>query len=212
MTLSRNLLGAVACAICLGLASGSVLAQEAELTSGLEPCIAPHFEPARYVAELEAAGWVALAEDGREPALAALAEGFMPLLSPDWVADPAAARAQQRVDWATRTTGRAVMQRGDLVLHIGGDRHEDGRTRVLCWVSAPQGNATMAELWQIWTNAGRTDQDGPVTRAAIPETPIEGGATFAVFAVSVDPAVVTPPLAAGQGMLTQLIQPVGATN
>ncbi|GAA5072979.1 hypothetical protein N0B44_15015 [Roseibacterium beibuensis] len=209
-------LGALAL-VALAVAIFMALPVRAQGTTvgSLEPCLDTHFDPARYVADLQAMGWQPVPEATRGPALDRLSDAFLALLVVEF--DPAAAetaglRQAQRADWAARTDGRNLLQREGQTLFIGGDLAPDGRQRVLCWMATGPDDALMSELWAIWTETGHTDQAGAVTRAAIPETPTPTpGATFAFYAVSTPQDAMTPSLAASQGLLTQLIIPPQAT-
>lgn len=183
-------------------------AQEGPRLNGLEPCLQTHFDPARYVADLVAAGWHPLAEGERDAALLALTDAFLVMRGTDF--DPAApeastTRAEHRAHWAGETAGRNMFQRGAQTLFIAGDAHTDGRLRVTCWFAAPEGDAVMADVWRIMERAGRTDQAGVVTRAAIPETPVSANASVELFATALPVDAMTPPLSVGQGLLVRLI-------
>jgi hypothetical protein len=99
--------GLVALAAMLFL-SLPVRAQAPQM-DGVEPCLATHFDPARYLADLGALGWQPIAPETRGAALSWLSDAFLPLSEEGFdyagAGDPAPRRAEQLQRWDDMTAG-----------------------------------------------------------------------------------------------------------
>jgi hypothetical protein len=103
--------GLVALAAMLFL-SLPVRAQAPQM-DGVEPCLATHFDPARYLADLGALGWQPIAPETRGAALSWLSDAFLPLSEEGFdyagAGDPAPRRAEQLQRWDDMTAGRNIL-------------------------------------------------------------------------------------------------------
>jgi hypothetical protein len=181
---------------------------QAPQLDGVEPCLATHFDPARYLADLGALGWQPIDPSTRPAALAWLSDAFLPLSEQgfDYAApgDLDARRATQLARWTEMTDGRNILVRGRQVLFIGGDATEDGRRRVSCWLAAPSGDALITRLFGIWTDAGFVSQGQTVARGGIPDTALPTGGTLSVRGVRAA-ADAAPQLSAHEGLLIRVV-------
>lgn len=188
---------------------------QAPQMDGVEPCLATHFDPARYLADLGALGWQPIAPETRGAALAWLSDAFLPLSEEGFdyagAGDPAPRRAEQLQRWDDMTAGRNILVRGQQVLFIGGDTAEDGRRRISCWLAAATGDPLMTRLFDIWAASGLVSAGPTVSRAGIPETPLPGGGTFSVRGVRTLPGA-TPGLSAHEGLLIRVVLDAEATQ
>lgn len=131
--------------------------------SGVEACQQDHaLDLDRHVADLALAGWQPVPGDGREAALGALADAFLPLFGDeDRPADyrempeeTVARRAATREWWQERAQGHRLLVQGEDVLFIDGARSQEGHRSVECWVAT--GNAALVEGL-----IGRAETEGP---------------------------------------------------
>jgi hypothetical protein len=183
---------------------------------GVEPCVATHNDPSRYLADLGALGWQPIAAESRDAALAWLSDAFLPLSEADFdyatAGDVSGRRAEQMQRWDAMTDGRNILVRGQQVLFIGGDTAVDGRRRVSCWMAAASGDPLMAGLFDIWRDAGLARSGPTVTRGGVPETPLpQGGGTLSVRGVQTVPGA-SPGLSAHEGLLIRVTLDAGVTQ
>lgn len=195
-----------AVALCLGFGGHAVPAQEVTGPDGLEPCLETHFDPARYQAELEALGWALVPETDRPAAIDALSDAFLAVLEASYNhdrQDAQAIRIDQRAYWDDLTKDRRILTRDGQVLFIGGDRSEDGRLRVSCWL-ATDDDPLVDGLQQILTDSGHARRDGDLVRGALMAQPLpDSNATLDFYLVDYEGDAMA--LAAAQGLLTRVI-------
>jgi hypothetical protein len=188
---------------------------QAPQMDGVEPCLATHFDPSRYLAELGALGWQPIADDARGAALAWLSDAFLPLAFEGFdyadATDAAGRRAEQVRVWDDMTRGRNILVRGQQVLFIGGDSAADGRRRISCWLAAASGDPLTSRLFDIWSEVGLSVAGPTVTRAGIPDTPLAGGGTLSVRGVRTLPGAF-PGLSAHEGLLIRVVLDAEATQ
>jgi hypothetical protein len=106
----------------------------------IAPCLADHFDPDRYQAELAARGWVPAPEALRDPVVEILSHAFVPLThpaAPDAGEDPAPRLEAARRFWRSEIEARAALVQGESVLYVRGVVQADRFRRVDCWLVTP---------------------------------------------------------------------------
>ena len=219
---SRRVAGGLGAAVmALALAVPGV-AQEAAPrldieAAPVEACQAAHFEPARYRAALEEAGWEIARPEWRSDAIVRLADAFEPLAQPPEAESPAALRAHRaanRAEWFGLVGTRMLMLRPGAVLFVAGYVSSEGDRAVECWVA-------MADPRLVDGLVGRVAETRPnVARDSVSSLSfgpymLEDGARFSLLAVRHLPGSETdapgeagpPPPAATHGFMTRTILP-----
>lgn len=105
----------------------------------IEACQAAHFEHDRYREDLQAAGWLPVAEDHRQAAIAALADAFLPVIETDNPADRAAWRALSLSVLQATAENRLIMVMPGAAVMVTGFEADDGTRRVECWMALQDG-------------------------------------------------------------------------
>lgn len=110
-------------------------AQGVPLPGPMQPCIADHFDPARYRAELEAIGWTFIPAMNRAAQTDRLARAFAALSVPEGTA-PEDMLAEARLLWVDRSEESMIFDGGGQTLMISGVAESEIGTRaVICYVA-----------------------------------------------------------------------------
>ena len=130
-----------ALALALGLAAPALAQSFEDLQQGpIAPCLADHFEPERYQADLAALGWAPAPEALTEAVVEILTHAFLPVThaAPAEGADDLPARLDQaRAAWRAELNGRTALLQGESVLYLRGQVLPNRFRRVDCWLVTP---------------------------------------------------------------------------
>ena len=190
--------------LCLPLGPAPTRAQDAPPTGSIEACLAPHGEREQYLAGLIATGWRDLPPDGRDAALAMLADAYLPVtgqIDGTW-ADHLANRESALIFWTDLAQNRTLMQREGFVLLLAGFRDDDDKMRVECWTAGPVSPVTddfFALIGAVYQSEGVT-----MTQVNLPATD-DRPATELFVSRLTPPLAVDPPLAATDGLRTRIV-------
>lgn len=154
--------------LLLVLAAPASAQSFADLQQGpIAPCLADHFDPERYQADLAALGWAPAPDSLREAVVEFLTHAFLPVTHPAPVG--AADDLDQRLDearmrWRTELDQRTALVQGESVLYLRGVVQPDRFRRVDCWLVTPdaafvngliaQGNRPAAEGAEVAVGLG----------------------------------------------------------
>lgn len=213
--------GCGAFVLALGLV-GAVHAQEGPPrldipAAPVEACQAAHFEPARYRAALEEAGWEIARPEWRSDAIVRLADAFEPLAAPPEAETPEARRAHRaanRAEWFGLVGTRMLMLRPGAILFVAGYVSSEGDRAVECWVAMADPRLVDGLVGRVVETRPKVARDSVSSLRFGPYT-LEDGARFSLLAVRHLPGAETdatgeggpPPPAATHGFMTRTILP-----
>ena len=127
--------------LSLVLAAPAAAQSFADLQQGpIAPCLADHFDPERYQADLAALGWAPAPEGLSDAVVEFLTHAFLPVTHP--AAAGAADDVEQRLEqartlWRSELAERTALVQGESVLYLRGLVQPDRFRRVDCWLVTP---------------------------------------------------------------------------
>lgn len=127
-------------------------------------CLEEHFDPERYLTDLEAAGWDALPPEAIPQAARFLGAAFLPLTHPPVPGRPdvgSVRHSAAQAAWEAELAVRPALLQGDSVLQLRGSTDADTGLQVLeCWLLTPDIDFVEGLL-------ARAETDEPVAPGAV---------------------------------------------
>lgn len=187
----------------LVLVAGGALAQtHATLGAGpMAPCLADHYDPARYQADLLAGGWRPVPAEARPIAVEYLAQAFLPVTHPPvqgQTDDPALRLSLAQQFWDGETQRLTALFQFDSVLMLTGTQRPDGSRLLECWMVTPDGEFVEGLIAQAAEGTDLPDDRG--VAGALAAEDVAPGVTFQAIATR-QPGEGGP----AYGILSQLI-------
>jgi hypothetical protein len=106
----------------------------------IAPCLADHFDPDRYQAELAALGWNPAPASLQDAVVEILAHAFVPVTDaarPDAPDDLEQRLDRARGQWRSELQTRTAFVQGESVLYLRGLVQADAFRRIDCWLVTP---------------------------------------------------------------------------
>jgi len=155
----RGVVKAIGLGLAMGLAQPALSGEVADLLAQgpIAACLEDHFDPERYVDDLEAAGWFLLPNEAVTEAARFLASAFLPMTHPPVPGRPDLPSVRFQTAWTAweaELQSRPALLQGDAVVQLRGFVDPETGNQVLeCWMLTPDVEFVEALLDRAATDA-----------------------------------------------------------